>query len=289
MAGRYLTELAAWLRAAGLTVVEYDGWPTRARSSGGYASGRPVCVMWHHTASSTSPANDAAYMCHGSDSRPIANLLVARDGAVWVLAAGATNTNGKGQSLRFSRGTVPADSMNTWAVGMEIANNGVGEPYPPAQIDSAFASSLAVCAALGLAPDDVAGHVDYSPGRKIDPATAAAVQGPWRPRSINSSGSWNVADLRAELIARAAATILPPDPEPDEEDDDMPKALLLQCADGPHAGAIAVAPPDLSRMTFLSTGEDYSALAATGSYDAVSLSAATFDRIPGAEQWQQIS
>ncbi len=218
MSGTYLTWLADAYRAAGLTVVEYQGWQTRARSSGGFAAGRPVCTMWHHTASSTTPQNDASYMCNGSSDRPIANVLIARDGSVWVLAAGATNTNGKGNALSFSTGTVPADSMNTWAIGVEIANAGTGEQYPQAQVDAMFAVSNVHAARLGWQPADLAGHVDYAPTRKIDPAVNV-VAGPWSPGSINSSRSWNVADVRTEAIARASGTT--PTPAPPEEDDDM--------------------------------------------------------------------
>lgn len=206
MSGTYLTWLADELRAAGCAVTEYSGWTTRARSSGGYAAGRPWGVMWHHTASQTSPANDASYMCNGSSDRPIANLLIARDGGVWVLAAGATNTNGKGNPVGWSRGTVPADSMNTYAVGMEIANSGVGEAYPQVQIDAAFRASVAIVARLGLDPGDVCTHYGYAPTRKIDPATAAGVQGPWRPGSCTSSGTWELADLIAEHRRRYGAT-----------------------------------------------------------------------------------
>jgi hypothetical protein len=200
----YLTSLADWLRAAGCNVVEYDGWKTRSRSSGGYESGRPWGVMWHHTASQTSPQNDASYMCNGSSDKPIANLLIARDGAVWVLAAGATNTNGKGSGVVWSRGRVPDDSMNTYAVGMEIANNGVGEPYPVAQIDAAFAASVAIVTALGLADSDISHHNRWAPDRKVDPATAAAVQGGWQPGSCTSSGTWDLADLVDEHRRRCA-------------------------------------------------------------------------------------
>src|SRR5262245_1702739 len=133
----YLTWAADCLRAAGVALVEYDGWQSRANKSGAFQNGRPWGVMWHHTASQTSPENDAHYMCHQSGDRPIANALIARDGTVWLLAAGATNTNGKGGPYSFSGGTVPQDSMNAYAFGMEIANNGTGEPYPQAQIDAA--------------------------------------------------------------------------------------------------------------------------------------------------------
>lgn len=219
MSGTYLTWLADAYRAAGLRVVEYDGWRTRARSSGGFAGGRPVCTMWHHTASRTSPQSDADFMCRNSSDRPIANVLVARDGTVWVLAAGATNTNGRGNSLRFSTGTVPADSMNTWAIGVEIANNGVGETYPQAQADAMFTVSNVHAARLGWRPDDLAGHVDYT-SRKIDPAVNI-VAGPWAPRSINSSRSWNVADTRAEAIRRATT-------QPQEDDMTDEQARQLQ-------------------------------------------------------------
>jgi N-acetylmuramoyl-L-alanine amidase len=213
MGANYLTQLANWCREAGLTVVEYDGWQTRARSSGGFESGRPWCIMWHHTASKTSPANDASYMCHGSPDKPIANILLARDGVVWVLAAGATNTNGKGKAIGVSKGTVPKDSMNTYAVGIEIANNGVGEPYSQAQIDAAFVLSNTLAEHLSLHPTDVCTHQFYAPDRKIDPATAMAVQGPWRPDSVTSSGTWDQSDLEAECLRRVGAE--PPDPDPD--------------------------------------------------------------------------
>jgi hypothetical protein len=219
MSGTYLTQLATWLRAVGLTVVEVDGWQRRARSSGGYAAGQPSCIMWHHTASQTTPQNDVSFIVNASDG-PLSNLYLARDGSVWVIAAGATNTNGKGGPLTVSRGTIPVDGMNTRAVGIEAANSGLGEQWPAVQIDAFFALSNCLCANLGLLPSDLASHAAWAPGRKIDPATAPAVQGAWRPRSINSSGTWNLDDIRSEAIARADNAI-GPSPEPTPEGDDM--------------------------------------------------------------------
>ena len=177
----YLTDMANAIRAEGLNVVEVDGWQFRGRSSGGYDGDRPWCVMWHHTASNTSPQNDVNFIVSGSPDSPIANLYLARDGTVWVCAGGATNTNGKGGPVAMSRGTVPVDQMNTHAVAIEMANTGVGEPWTQQQIDAAFALSLALTDWLGLAAVDVCTHVGWAPGRKIDPATADAVQGPSGP------------------------------------------------------------------------------------------------------------
>ena len=218
----YLEQLANVLRTAGCTVVELAGWQTRGRSNNAkYADGRPWCVMWHHTASSGDGAADADYCTFSHPDAPICNLVIGRDGVVYVCAAGPTNTNGKGGPLTFSRGTVPVDSMNTYAVGIEISNTGTGQNYPTAQIDACFKASNAITAAYGLHPDDVAGHFDYAPGRKIDPATAAAVQGAWRPSSASSSGTWDLFDLRAECLRRATPTPEPPQPPPTKQEIDM--------------------------------------------------------------------
>lgn len=238
MTGRYLTDLADVVRGAGLDVIESDGWQTRARSSGGYADGRPWCVLWHHTASQTSPANDVSYIVSGSPDAPLSNLYLARDGSVWICAAGATNTNGKGGPLAVGRGTVPLDSMNTYAIGVEAANSGNGEQWPGVQIDAYFALSLALTDAYGLAADDVATHAEWAPTRKIDPATAAAVKGIWQPRSINSSGTWNLDDLRAECRARSSSSPTPTPPTPEDDMRSGPYLIQATGADGTPAGRV---------------------------------------------------
>lgn len=237
MTGRYLTDMASVLRAAGCNVIEQDGWQQRARSSGGYGSGLPLCVMWHHTASGAqaSASSDATYMSHNASASPIANIMIARNGDVWVLAAGATNTNGSGVARSFSRGTVPSDGMNTRAIGMEIQNTGVGQQYSQECIDAAMRASNALNAAYGNLPTDVDMHWTYAPGRKIDPAQANVVAGTWRPASMNSSGSWSLDDLRAELTRRASSTPTPPDPTPEPEDDDMAPFIITNTDTGQPA------------------------------------------------------
>src|SRR4029077_13033530 len=131
------------------------------------------------------------------------------------------DTNGTGGPWTTSRGGVPVDSMNTHAIGIEAGNNGRGEPWPLAQIDAYFTINNALAAAYGLDPGDCCTHAAWTPGRKIDPATAAAVQGPWRPASINSSGTWALEDIQHE--ARRRATVTPP---PYQEDDPMYLATL---------------------------------------------------------------
>ena len=187
MGSRWLVDLADVIRDAGLPVVEYDGWQSRARSSGGFDSGRPAVVMVHHTASDTSPANDAAYMVETSENRPVANLMLTRAGEVWVLAAGATNTNGKGGPI----GVCPQDSMNTYAIGVEACNDGVGEPWPVVQQDAYLMLVEQLCEHYAIA--QVTSHQEYAPDRKIDPA------GPSRWPPINTAGTWDMDEFRADL------------------------------------------------------------------------------------------
>lgn len=278
MTGRYLTELADVLRDAGLMVEEVDGWQTRARKSGGYADGLPWCVMWHHTASQTTPDNDIAYIISGSDVAPVANLYLARDGTVYVCAAGATNTNGSGGPLPVSRGTVPQDRMNEYAVSIEAANSGLGEPWPVQQIDAYFQTSLAVTGWLGLQPDDVSSHAGWTT-RKIDPATAAAVQGPWQPRAVNSSGTWNLDDLRAECRTRAAATPYPPEPEPPEAPD-MP-ITFIAAAPGRATVLVAMDGAGISVLGFASEDDQNQLIAAAGSPPVCHISVPQMDEIMG--------
>jgi N-acetylmuramoyl-L-alanine amidase len=202
MGARWLTDLADVCRAAGLVVYEVDGWQTRSRSSGGFGDGAPGHVMVHHTASGASSDGwpDVNYMCFGSDIRPVANLYLSRPGEVYVMAAGATNTNGQGSD---PCGAVPDDSMNTDAVGIEAGNDGVGEPWPVLQQDAYIALVGALVDAYRVDPARVHGHAEYAVGRKIDPAGPSR----WAP----AGGTWPMDPFRAEIAAGA--------PNPPEGDD----------------------------------------------------------------------
>lgn len=223
MTGRFLTDMADVLRRAGCHVVELDGWKTRARKSGGFGSGLPACIMWHHTASNGNGAQDANYCTFVNPDAPVANLVIGRDGIVYVCAAGATNTNGKGGPVTMPNGQViPVDGMNSRAIGIEFSNNGVGMTWPEVQVDAGFMASNALAGAyMGGAYTNVLSHYAWAPTRKIDPAVAGAVQGRWKPRSINKSGTWNLDDLRAECTNRSGtSSLVPPSPQPPDQGDE---------------------------------------------------------------------
>lgn len=202
MGSRYLTDLANVVRGAGITVQEEPGWQTRSRSSGGYNSGLPNHVMAHHTASNPSSdgQGDVNYMCYSSENRPVANLYLSRSGKVWVMAAGATNTNGQGDD---PCGATAADSMNTAAIGIEAANNGVGEPWPTVQQDAYLRLVKALCDHYGIANGRIHSHFEWAPDRKIDPAGQS--------RYASGANKWNMTAFRAD-VAASGGSLPPPTP-----------------------------------------------------------------------------
>jgi hypothetical protein len=217
---------------AGLRVMVTDtnaGWEHRARSSGGF-SAAPLGVMWHHAASSTNTSDEACvnYQVRGNPDNPVGNMTLGRNGDLWPVAGGASNCSGKGGPMTFSRGVCELNNGNCQLVNIECNNNGVGEPFSVQLVDAYFALSNALNAYLGNQPTDITSHAlgagDGYTDRKIDPATASAVQGNWRPQSVNGSGTWSLADMRAECLARAGQRPSPgptPPTPPTPEDDDM--------------------------------------------------------------------
>lgn len=201
MSGRYLTDLASVARGAGLVVHEEPGWQTRARGSGGYASGRPTHVMVHHTASNPSSDGqaDVNYCTYGSGDAPLCNLYVARSGECWVCAAGCTNTNGSGHD--WWGGGVPDDSMNTHAIGIEIASTGTGETYPDAQQRAVAQLVEGLCLTYGIVAAHVRTHFEWAPDRKCDNTGPSRWCPPGTPGGCNGAGAWNMDAFRADVAA----------------------------------------------------------------------------------------
>jgi N-acetylmuramoyl-L-alanine amidase len=224
------------------------GWETRSRSSGGFDAA-PLGVMWHHAASARGANSEGIvnYQVRGNPDAPVGNLTLDRDGSVWPVAAGASNCSGKGGPWQMSRGVVPLDKGNTTLVNVETCNDGVGEPWPTAMVDGYMTLTLALNAWCGNAADDVTTHNAYAPTRKIDPATAGAVEGPWRPASSTSSGTWELADIAAELVARAKPAPIPA-PTPTEEDDVVIYALADYTNTWSQQG-VALSPEAFAELT----------------------------------------
>jgi N-acetylmuramoyl-L-alanine amidase/LysM domain len=189
--GEILEDLADVLRRAGLRVREVDGWQQRQRGGSGYSQSGPIGIIVHHTASSSGwdGQQDANFLTFQCDVKPMANLYLDRGGQWWVLAGGATNTNGAGGPW----GPIPVDSANSRVIGIEAGNNGVGEPWPDVMQDAYVAGVAALADGYRIEPGNVLSHQEWAPTRKVDPA------GPSRFGSINSSHTWDMDRFRAAV------------------------------------------------------------------------------------------
>lgn len=148
------TAIAEKLRAAGLAVVEVAGWQTR-----GSDSFAPRGFVWHHTAGPrTGNAPSLAICIYGRAGLPgpLCNVFLARDGTVYVVAAGRANHAGTGSWAGLSG--------NSSVYGLEVENTGTGdEPWQPFLVDIA----ARIAAALATDHERCCHHKEWT-SRKVD-------------------------------------------------------------------------------------------------------------------------
>jgi hypothetical protein len=157
--------LADVLSAAGLTVVEHDGWQQRGRGEMGELYG----VIAHHTAgpkTDNTPSLPLVRDGRPDLAGPLSQLFLARNGEWHVLAAGRCNHAGHGKWQGVSAG-------NTAFIGVEAENAGDGkDPWPDIQMDSYERGVAAILLHIGRDAVMVCGHKEFAEprGRKIDPS-----------------------------------------------------------------------------------------------------------------------
>src|SRR5690606_4874686 len=154
--------LANKLREYGCTVVEVDGWTTR-----GSSTFNPQAVVLHHTASRAGGDAPSLGICIRGRSDlpgPLCNVLISRSGVCYVIASGRANHAGKG-GFRGLTG-------NSSVFGIEVENNGVGEPWRPTVLDAFQRCNAAMLDGISRDSSWVVRHADWATpkGRKIDPA-----------------------------------------------------------------------------------------------------------------------
>jgi len=210
-----------------------SGWETRSRSSGGFEKIMGVCC--HHDAggASQSTQSRADYSSFRAQYAPVGNFILGVGGLqdIIMIAAGSTNTQGKGGPYNSSKGQVPLDDGNRRMIAIEAANTGTGsQDWNPAQ----QVAYLTLCAALiecyGLKSSDVVSHSDWTnpvnggrtnvmsgSKRKIDPGGGATPGRDWAEPKAVYKNMW-IMDRFArdidQLIADRKAPTIEPLPEP---------------------------------------------------------------------------
>lgn len=166
MTYRHLTDLADTLRAAGLTVVELDGWRGRGRpaSTGDFD---PRGVLWHHTGGASDGSTYARWMAETGRSdlpAPLCQLAVGRDGTWYVCASGRANHAGTSRAS----GPIPGGDGNELYLGVECMNTG-SEGWSPAQYDAMVTGGAALAARYGWPAPTHRAHRETSTTGKWDP------------------------------------------------------------------------------------------------------------------------
>lgn len=109
-----------------------------------------------------------------------AHYLVGRDGALYQLVAEDLRAWHAGPG---AWGTI--SDVNSASIGIELDNNGT-DPYPSGQIDSLLKLLADICKRNGIPREQVIGHSDMAPTRKIDPGA----QFPWARLAQEGFGRW---------------------------------------------------------------------------------------------------
>lgn len=165
------TGLARVAREAGLTVKEESGWKTRGH--GQMASCQSIII--HHTAGAWTDAdyNSRTTILKGNSTTPgpLSQYGIGRNtGTVYVFAAGNCAHAGRNSLVSAVK------YRNANAIGIEIENNGLGEPYTPQTYNAAVALAAQLVKEFGLKVADVVGHKEIALtasgklGRKTDPS-----------------------------------------------------------------------------------------------------------------------
>jgi hypothetical protein len=192
------------LRAAGLKVIEHDGWRDRGRPG----SFNPVGVLCHHTATrkTSSDSDVVSLLIRGRSDLPgpLCQIGLDRDGRVRLIAAGRANHGGRARAS----GSVAAGDANSIYIGIEAFNDGVGEPWPSEQMNAYGVLAAVLCKEVtGNSVRTVRGHKETSVTGKIDPR-------------------FSMDEFRARVAARLKA-LGAPTPTPDKPDNHVQKGRAL--------------------------------------------------------------
>ncbi len=197
------------LRRLGEDVHFVPGWETR----GAAPMARVVGQLCHHDAvpASAGPIGGLRICTFGRPDlrNSLCMFYVGSDASIWVVAAGVSWHAGVGDLA----------SNYTWS-GIEARNDGLGEPWPDAQL-RAYANLNMVCARVwGYGAANVRDHKEHAPTRKIDRARIDPRM--WRER------------IQALLDGAPQPQPIPPDPAPIDEEIAM-QGVFIRPASGPHA------------------------------------------------------
>ena len=158
MAYALAARLERAVKNAGVKYRKVSGWASRGHGT----MGSIQSIICHHTAgpaSGNAPSlNVVAYGRPGL-SGPLSQLFLARDGTVYLVAAGVSYHAGRVVSSKYT---------NSHAIGIEAEATGTSS-WPAHQVNEYAKLCKALIKEFGLSTSRVVGHKEAAPRRKIDP------------------------------------------------------------------------------------------------------------------------
>jgi N-acetylmuramoyl-L-alanine amidase len=143
-------------------------------------------IVLHYTASTKPSAlmtltnrDVSAHYVVSDDPKPVVYRLVNEDRNAWHA----------GESSWYGR-----TFINQRSIGIEIVHPGWqpnakgenGHPYPDAQIEVVAKLTRDIAQRHGILPENIVGHSDVAPGRKVDPGPSF----PWKKLAQMGVGRW---------------------------------------------------------------------------------------------------
>lgn len=145
---------------------------------------KPSVLVMHYTGMPTAEGAMALLTDPGAVKRVSAHYTLDEDGVFYAHVPEDLRAWHAG--ISWWRG---GEDVNSRSIGIEIVNPGHEwgyRPFPKRQIDALIVLGKAIVARHGIKPQNVIGHSDIAPGRKIDPGELF----PWRRLAGHGLGIW---------------------------------------------------------------------------------------------------
>lgn len=139
---------------------------------------KPNFVIIHHTAQDS--LNQTIKTFHSTRAGTSAHYVIGRDGKVVHMVNDYLRANHAGIS-KWGKDT----DLNSSSIGIELDNNGIGDVWQDAQINSLIKLLATLKKTYNIPTANFIGHADIAPGRKNDPKNF-----PWKRLADKGFGFW---------------------------------------------------------------------------------------------------
>ncbi|MCZ4223850.1 N-acetylmuramoyl-L-alanine amidase [Pedobacter rhodius] len=139
---------------------------------------KPNFVIIHHTAQDS--LNQTIKTFHSTKAGTSAHYVISRDGKVVHMVNDYLRANHAGVS-KWGKDT----DLNSSSIGIELDNNGIGDVWQDAQINSLIKLLATLKKTYNIPTANFIGHADIAPGRKNDPKNF-----PWKKLADKGFGFW---------------------------------------------------------------------------------------------------